>query len=63
MQDEVAAMALKLQADAEANQHKLNESNVGFQLLKKSGWIEGSGLVLYLLIAVWEYSVVIGICF
>mmetsp|Transcript_10316 Transcript_10316/g.14190 ORF Transcript_10316/g.14190 Transcript_10316/m.14190 type:complete len:252 (+) Transcript_10316:682-1437(+) len=43
-QDEAAAMALKLQVEAEANQHKLNESNVGFQLLKKSGWIEGSGL-------------------
>lgn len=41
-------MALKLEVETEANQHKLNESNVGFQLLKKSGWIEGSGLVLFI---------------
>eukprot|EP01035_Chromulina_nebulosa_P034515 gene34515-46318_t len=43
-QDSSAARDLQLAAEAEANKSKLTESNLGFQLLKKSGWTEGSGL-------------------
>ena len=46
MKDEATARELQLAAEAEANVHKINESNIGFQLLKKSGWTEGTGLVV-----------------
>lgn len=35
---------LKVEKESDYEQHKIQEDNIGFQMLKKAGWSEGIGL-------------------
>jgi splicing factor 4 len=35
---------LKVEKESDYEQHKIQEDNLGFQMLKKAGWSEGAGL-------------------
>ena len=35
---------LKIEKESDYEEHKINDTNIGFQMLKKAGWSEGGGL-------------------